>query len=129
MSMLDPGGKVRCAVFDDRRVRRSHLPGEALRLYLEALARQRDLAALVLSDDRGPVAGVADGGIDLGRLAAAGEACARGQDPRLDEWGEEDLYAHGWSLGARTFTLTSLGARVPRVQDVISTVSRIAAHG
>ena len=118
---------TRCAIFDDRRIRRSQLPGEALRLFLESLARQRDLAGLVLSDEAGPVAGVADRGVDLARLAAAGEACAEGRDPGPSEWGDDDLYAHVWSAGTRSFTLTSLGARVPRVRDVISAVSRIGA--
>jgi len=116
----------------ERRRVRSDVPREAVRHYLEALARQRGMRALVLAREDGEWVGVGEAGLDLGRLAAAGRACARGEEDGVDveEMCEgHDLYAHAWTSDAGTFTLTSLGVRVARVRDVVSTVERIGARG
>lgn len=120
----------------ERRKHRSDIPHEAVSLLLEAAAARSGATAAALADQDGLLLGGAggDGGLDLERLAALGAERARwGADPApVDALveafaGAEDLYASGIRLGARVYTLTSLGARVRRQQEVAAGLTRILA--
>ena len=106
----------------ERRRRRSSDPQHALTLLLEAIATRLGLRSLALADERGMLlAGIGD---DTVALARAGRCAALGEDdPGFEAAG--DLYGARVEVGAATFFLGSLGARVRRVHEARASIARI----
>jgi len=105
----------------DRRRRRSSDPERALTLLLESIAAQHRLRGVALADDRGAL--LAATGDGTAALARAGRRAALGQDDPA--FGDADLYGARVEVGAATFFLASLGARVRRVRDTRDSIARI----
>lgn len=119
-------------VTSDRRGKRSDIPAEAARLYLEAVAERNNIRAVALSDRDGLLVAGSGDDCNLMELGALGAACAHGhghEDAAAELFDtvakDDDLYASHLSIGEETFCIASLGARVRSLKETTAALSRI----
>jgi hypothetical protein len=119
----------------ERRRHRSEIPGEAARLYLQAVAERQGLAALTLANDDGLlIAGVsrAPQPIELDWVAAVGCVCA-GSGPRGAALGARvqrvpggrGLASAALSLRGETLHVTAVGGPLPPRSEIATALERI----
>jgi hypothetical protein len=119
----------------ERRRNRSHVPGEALRLYFQALADRHHLRALALANEDGLlISGGGDEALDLAWIGALGCVCALGdrRGPSLSALVERvtaghHLYSTEIAIRGERLYLAAVGGRVPPHEDLAGSVDRILA--
>lgn len=116
----------------DRRAKRSEMPAEAARLYLEAVAERNNIRAMALTDRDGLLVAGSGQGDKVVELGALGAACAHGHGKghaaveMFDAVAKgDDVYASHLSIGEETFCIASLGARVKSLKETTAALSRI----
>jgi len=121
----------------ERRRHRSEDPGEAARLYLQAMAERGGLDAVTLANDDGLlIAGASRGerAIELEWIAAVGTVCAlpgrRG--PSLGSLvervtGGRTLASTELVLRGEKLYLTAVGGSLPALREITASVERILA--
>ena len=113
---------------NERRRHRSDVIPEAVSLYLEALAERCNASALALANEDGLLVAGTRGDYDLEGLAGLGATSpmrSTAEDLLDQVSGGQDVYSHEVTIGGETFYLASIGARVPKVRDAVSALSRI----
>lgn len=112
----------------DRRRRRSELPAEAAKLYLQALAERHRLSAVALVDADGFIVVVTPEEATLEGEAAIAPLCARGTEPApLDERhrGEETVWAWRVEIEGHAYFLVARGERAPAASEADQALRRI----
>jgi hypothetical protein len=119
----------------ERRRNRSHVPGEALRLYFQALVDRHGLRALALANEDGLlIGGGGDEALDLAWVGALGCVCALGdrRGPSLSALvervtGGHHLHSSEIAIRGERLYLAAVGGRVPAREDLAGALDRILA--
>lgn len=103
----------------ERRLRRSEKPGEAVRLYLEALRERTGMHGVALANEDGLL--VAGAGEDLDWLAAVGASSTRS----TVQWGDRTVHVRRMRVHSEDVSLASTGALAN--DEAARSISRIFA--
>ncbi len=112
---------------NERRIKRSKRPEEAIQYLLESLADRSDARAVALVNGKKRVLAAAGKPWDIADLREVAEPVALGQDSRavamLDA--STDVFSRPVTVGSSTVYLAAMGTRMRRFGEAALAVSRI----